>query len=88
MRANQLRLWLSSVRTRFWRRCAVRAARHGDVAIALRHDPLEVAEDRGLGSDDGSSRVDFALGSCPYQRVFAQVYENLRGCWLPLEASG
>ena len=26
--------------------------------------------------------------SCPYQRVFAQVYENLRRWSLPLPASG
>jgi hypothetical protein len=26
--------------------------------------------------------------SCPYQRVFAQVYENLRRWWSPLPDSG
>src|SRR3974390_1846528 len=40
---------------------AVRSAGNGDVAIALRHNPLETAEDRGSGSHYGSSRMDFIV---------------------------
>ena len=48
MRANQLRLWLSSVAyTLADGVAAVRSARHGDGAGALRHDPVEAVEDWG-----------------------------------------
>ena len=41
---------------------AVRTARDGDVAVALRYDSVEAVEDRGIGADDGSSGVDFDVG--------------------------
>jgi hypothetical protein len=40
----------------------VRTARHRDGDGALRHDPVEAVEVECVGSDDGSSGVDFAVG--------------------------
>ena len=67
---------------------AVRPARHGDGAGALRHDPVEAVEIGALVRTT-VRRVWISLSeSCPYQRVFAQVYENLRRWSLPPPASG
>ena len=66
MRANQLRLWLSSVAyTLAGGVAAVRPARHGDGAGALRHDPVEAVEIGSVGADHGSSGVDFVVGELP-----------------------
>ena len=89
MRANQLRLWLSSVAY--------------TLLVALRQFGLqgtEMAQARcdtirlkllKLGALVRTTvrRVWISLSqSWPYQRVFAQVYENLRRWSLPLPASG
>jgi hypothetical protein len=89
MRANQLRLWLSSVAY--------------TLLVALRQFGLqgtEMAQARcdtirlkllKLGALVRTTvrRVWISLSeSCPYQRVFAQVYENLQRWSLPLPASG
>jgi len=89
MRANQLRLWLSSAAY--------------TLLVALRQFGLsgtEMAQARcdtirlkllKLGASVRTTvrRVWISLSeSCPYQRLFAQVYENLRRWTLPLPASG
>jgi hypothetical protein len=84
MRANQLRLWLSSVAY--------------TLLATLRQFGLQGAEMAQARCD----RVRLKIGalvrttvcrvwiwlseSCPYQRVFVQVYENLKQWWPP--ASG
>jgi len=89
MRANQLRLWLSSVAY--------------TLLVALRQFGLQGTEMAQARCDTIRLKL-LKLGallrttvrrvwisfseSCPYQRVFAQVYENLRRWLLPLPASG
>jgi Transposase DDE domain group 1 len=89
MRANQLRLWLSSVAY--------------TLLVALREFGLCGTEMAAARCDTIRLKL-FKLGalirltvrrvwisfseSCPYQRVFAQVYENLRRWFLPLPATG
>ncbi len=89
MRANQLRLWLSSVAY--------------TLLLALRQFGLQGTEMAQARCDTIRLKL-LKLGalvritvrrvwisfseSCPYQRVFAQVYENLRRWSLPLPASG
>jgi hypothetical protein len=89
MRANQLRLWLSSVAY--------------TLLVALRQFGLQGTEMAQARCDTIRLKL-LKLGallrttvrrvwlsfseSCPYQRVFAQVYENLRRWSLPLPASG
>jgi hypothetical protein len=89
MRANQLRLWMSSVAY--------------TLLAALRQFGLpgtEMAQSRcdtirlkllklGALVRITVRRVWISFSeSCPYQRVFAQVYENLRRWWSPLPNSG
>ena len=90
MRANQLRLWMSSVAYTLLVALRQFGLQGTGGECALRHDPAEAAEDRGLVRTT-VRRVWISLSeSCPYQRVFAQVYENLKQ-WsppAPLPASG
>ena len=89
MRANQLRLWLSSVAY--------------TLLATLREFGLHATEMATARCDTIRLKL-FKLGalirvtvrrvwisfseSCPYQQVFAQVYENLRRWFLPSPASG
>jgi hypothetical protein len=89
MRANQLRLWMSSVAY--------------TLLVALRQFGLQGTEMATARCDTIRLKL-LKLGalvrttvrrvwisfseSCPYQRVFSQVYENLRRWSLPLPASG
>ena len=89
MRANQLRLWLSSaayallaaLRQFGLQETEMSQSRCDTIRLKL----LKV----GAMVRTTVRRVWISLSeSYPHQRVFAQVYENLRGCWLPLVASG
>ena len=89
MRANQLRLWLSSVAYTL-----VAALRQfglqGTEMAQARCDTIRLKLLKlGALLRTTVRRVWISLSeSCPYQRVFAQVYENLRRWSLPLPASG
>jgi hypothetical protein len=91
MRANQLRLWLSSVA--YTLLAALRQfGLQGTEMATARCDTIRLKLLK-LGALVRTTvrRVWISLSeSCPYQRVFAQVYENLKQ-WssvLPLPASG
>jgi hypothetical protein len=88
MRANQLRLWLSSVA--YTLLAALRQfGLQGTEMAQARCDTIRLKLLK-LGALVRTTvrRVWISFSeSCPYQRVFAQVYENLRR-WLPLTASG
>jgi hypothetical protein len=89
MRANQLRLWLSSVA--YTLLAALRQfGLQGTEMAQARCDTIRLKLLK-LGALVRTTvrRVWISLSeSCPYQRVFAQVYENLRRWTLPLPASG
>jgi hypothetical protein len=89
MRANQLRLWLSSVA--YTLLAALRQfGLQGTEMSKARCDTIRLKLLK-LGALVRTTvrRVWISLSeSCPYQRVFAQVYENLRRWTLPLPASG
>jgi len=89
MRANQLRLWLSSVAYTLLAALRQFGLQGTDMATA-RCDTIRLKLLK-LGALVRTTvrRVWISLSeSCPYQRVFAQVYENLRRWSLPLPASG
>ena len=81
MRANQLRLWLSSVAYTLLMALRQFGLQGTEMAHgALRHDPVEAVEIGGVGADDGSSGVDFVVGElsvsagvCPGVRELATV---------------
>jgi len=89
MRANQLRLWLSSVA--YTLMAALRQfGLQGTEMATARCDTIRLKLLK-LGALVRTTvrRVWISFSeSCPYQRVFAQVYENLRRWSLPLPASG
>ena len=89
MRANQLRLWLSSVA--YTLLAALRQlGLQGTEMAQARCDTIRLKLLK-LGALVRTTvrRVWISLSeSCPYQRVFAQVYENLHRWSLPLPASG
>jgi hypothetical protein len=89
MRANQLRLWLSSVA--YTLLAALRQfGLPGTEMAQARCDTIRLKLMK-LGALVRTTvrRVWISFSeSCPYQRVFAQVYENLRRWSLPLPASG
>jgi hypothetical protein len=89
MRANQLRLWLSSVA--YTLLAALRQfGLQGTEMSQSRCDTIRLKLLKiGALVRTTVRRVWVSLSeSCPYQRVFAQVYENLRRCWLPSPTSG
>jgi len=89
MRANQLRLWLSGVAYTLLTVLRQFGLRGTEMAQA-RCDTIRLKLLK-LGALVRTTvrRVWISLSeSCPYQRVFAQVYENLRRWSLPLPASG
>jgi hypothetical protein len=89
MRANQLRLWLSSVA--YTLLAALRQfGLQGTEMAQARCDTIRLKLLK-LGALVRTTvrRVWISLSeSCPYQRVFAQVYDNLRRWLLPSPASG
>lgn len=89
MRANQLRLWLSSVA--YTMLMALRQfGLQGTEMATARCDTIRLKLLK-LGALVRTTvrRVWVSFSeSCPYQRVFAQVYENLQRWSLPLPASG
>jgi len=88
MRANQLRLWLSSVAYTLLAALRQFALQGTDMAQA-RCDTIRLKLLK-LGALVRTTvrRVWISLSeSCPYQSVFAQVYENLQRWTLPLPAS-
>jgi hypothetical protein len=88
MRANQLRLWLSSVAYTLLVILRQFALQGTEMAQA-RCDTIRLKLLK-LGASVRMTirRVWISLSeSCPYQRLFAQVYENLRRWTLPLPAS-
>jgi hypothetical protein len=89
MRANQLRLWLSSVA--YTLLAALRQfGLQGTEMAQARCDTIRLKLLKlGALVRVTVRRVWISFSeSCPYQRVFAQVYENLRRWLLPLPASG
>ena len=89
MRANQLRLWLSGVAYTLLVALRQFGLRGTEMAQA-RCDTIRLKLLK-LGALVRTTvrRVWISFSeSCPYQRVFAQVYENLRRWLLPLPASG
>jgi len=89
MRANQLRLWLSSAAYTFLMALRQFGLQGTEMATA-RCDTIRLKLLK-LGALVRTTvrRVWISLSeSCPYQRVFAQVYENLRQWSLSLPASG
>ncbi len=89
MRANQLRLWLSSAAYTLLMALRQFGLQGTEMATA-RCDTIRLKLLK-LGALVRTTvrRVWISLSeSCPYQRVFAQVYENLRRWSLPLSASG
>jgi hypothetical protein len=88
MRANQLRLWLSSVAYTLLAALREFGLRGTEMARArcdtIRLKLLKI----GALVRTTVRRVWISFSeSCPYQRVFAQVYENLRQWLLPLPSS-
>jgi hypothetical protein len=89
MRANQLRLWLSSVA--YTLLAALRQfGLQGTEMAQARCDTIRLKLLKlGALVRVTVRRVWISLSeSCPYQRVFAEVYENLRRWTLPRPASG
>jgi hypothetical protein len=89
MRANQLRLWLSSAAYTLLMALRQFGLQGTEMATA-RCDTIRLKLLK-LGALVRTTvrRVWISLSeSCPYQRVFAQVYENLMRWSLPLPASG
>jgi hypothetical protein len=89
MRANQLRLWLSSAAYTLLMALRQFGLQGTEMATA-RCDTIRLKLLK-LGALVRTTvrRVWISLSeSCPYQRVFAQVYENLRQWSLSLPASG
>jgi hypothetical protein len=89
MRANQLRLWLSSAAYMLLATLRQFGLQGTEMATA-RCDTIRLKLLK-LGALVRTTvrRVWISFSqSCPYQRVFAQVYENLRRWSLPLPASG
>jgi len=89
MRANQLRLWMSSVA--YTLLAALRQfGLQGTEMAQARCDTIRLKLLKlGASIQLTVRRVWISLSeSCPYQRVFAQVCENLRRWWLPLPAPG
>jgi hypothetical protein len=89
MRANQLRLWLSSAAYTLLMALRQFGLQGTEMATA-RCDTIRLKLLK-LGALVRTTvrRVWISLSeSCPYQRVFAQVYENLQRWSLPLPASG
>jgi hypothetical protein len=89
MRANQLRLWLSSVAYTLLAALREFGLRDTEMATA-RCDTIRLKLFK-LGALIRLTvrRVWISFSSsCPYQQVFAQVYENLRRWSWPLPASG
>jgi hypothetical protein len=89
MRANQLRLWLSSVA--YTLLAALRQfGLQGTEMAQARCDTIRLKLLKlGALVRVTVRRVWISFSeSCPYQRVFAQVYENLRRWLLPPPASG
>lgn len=89
MRANQLRLWLSSVAYTLLNALRQIGLRGTEMAQA-RCDTIRLKLLK-LGALVRTTvrRVWISFSeSCPYQRLFAQVHENLRRWSLPLPASG
>jgi hypothetical protein len=89
MRANQLRLWLSSAAYTLLVILRQFALQGTEMAQA-RCDTIRLKLLK-LGASVRMTvrRVWISLSeSCPYQRLFTQVYENLRRWILPLPASG
>lgn len=89
MRANQLRLWLSSVAYTLLMALRQFGLQGTEMATA-RCDTIRLKLLK-LGALVRTTvrRVWISLSeSCPYQRVFAQVYENLRRWSLPRPTSG
>lgn len=89
MRANQLRLWLSSAAYTLLMALRQFGLQGTEMATArcdtIRLKLLKV----GASVRTTVRRVWISLSeSCPYQRVFAQVHENLKRWSLPLPASG
>jgi len=65
-------------RTCFWWRCVSRPARHGDVARALRYDPLEVLKIGALVRTT-VRRVWISLSRVSVPAAVAQAFENYNG---------
>jgi hypothetical protein len=89
MRANQLRLWLSSAAYTLLMALRQFGLQGTEMATA-RCDTIRLKLLK-LGALVRTTvrRVWISLSeSCPYQRVFAQVYDNLRRWSLPLPTSG
>jgi hypothetical protein len=89
MRANQLRLWLSSAAYTLLMALRQFGLQGTEMATA-RCDTIRLKLLK-LGALVRTTvrRVWISFSeSCPYQRVFAQVYDNLRRWLLPLPASG
>lgn len=89
MRANQLRLWLSSVA--YTLLAALRQlGLQGTEMARARCDTIRLKLLKfGALVRVTVRRVWISFSeSCPYQRVFSQVYENLQRWWLPLPDSG
>jgi hypothetical protein len=89
MRANQLRLWLSSVAYTLLATLREFGLRDTEMATA-RCDTIRLKLCK-LGAIVRLTvrRVWISFSSsCPYQRMFAQVYENLRRWSLPSPTSG
>lgn len=89
MRANQLRLWLSSAAYTLLMALRQFGLQGTEMATArcdtIRLKLLKI----GALVRTTVRRVWISFSeSCPYQRVFAQVYENLRQWSLPLPSSG
>jgi hypothetical protein len=89
MRANQLRLWLSSAAYTLLMALRQFGLQGTEMATArcdtIRLKLLKI----GALVRTTVRRVWVSFSeSCPYQRVFAQVYENLRQWSLPLPSSG
>lgn len=85
MRANQLRLWLSSVAYVL----LVALRQHGLQGTEMAHARCDTIRLKllkvGAVVRTTVRRVWISLAeSCPYQRIFAQVYENVRRWSLPL----
>ncbi len=89
MRANQLRLWLSSVAYTLLAALREFGLRETEMATA-RCDTirLKLFKLGGARSADGSSGVDFVVGELSVSTSIAQVHENLRRWSLPSPASG
>ena len=80
MRANQIRLYFSSIAYVLAAGAAAAGAggdRDGEGAMP--DDPAEAAEDRRAGAGDGAEGVGAMASSCPYADIFRQAHEKLTG---------